>query len=69
MNAQQINETSKKRFGHDAISINPTAALWLADSILADTGKNVWKKISSMRNKVGAGTTFPEYGTSLFKTM
>lgn len=69
MNAAKINETSTKLYGYDAITIDPTAALWLAEAIREETGKNVYKCISNMRNKAGRGTMFPEYGSELFRTM
>jgi hypothetical protein len=69
MNSSTINKISTSRYGYDALTIDSTAALWLADHILQETGKNVYKRISNMRNKLGKGTMFPEYGTELFKTM
>jgi hypothetical protein len=69
MNAITINQISATRYGYDALTIDQTAALWLAEHIFKETGKNVYKRISNMRNKAGKGTAFPEYGTELFKTL
>lgn len=69
MNAKTINEISIRRYGYNVLAIDQVAALWLADHILTETGKNVYKRISNMRNKAGKGTAFPSYGTPLFKTM
>ena len=69
MKATEINKISKERYGYSTIEIGPTSALWLAEYILNKTGKNVYRLISNMRNKLGKGTVFPEYGTELFKTM
>jgi hypothetical protein len=41
----------------------------LAETIRKETGKNVYKRISNMRNRMGLGTTFPEYGSELFRTL
>ena len=69
MNATTINQISTTRYGYDATTIDPTAALWLAEHIQQTTGKNVYKRISRMRSKIGRGTDFPEYGPALFETM
>jgi hypothetical protein len=69
MNAAAINAISTKTYGYDALTIDATAALWLAETIRKETGKNVYKRISNMRNRMGLGTTFPEYGSELFRTL
>jgi len=69
MNAATINQISTSRYGYDALTIDPIAALNLANHILQETGKNVYKRISNMRNKYGKGTAFPSYGTELFNTL
>ena len=66
MTATQINTLSTSRYGHDAATISPVAALWLAQHILDTTGKNVMKKITRIRDKAGKYTPHPEYGTELF---
>ncbi len=66
MSIAKINQVSVAAFGQDTVALDPTAALWLAERILADTGKNVYSRISSHRNKAGKGTSFPAFGTALF---
>jgi len=68
-NIKSINDISIKRFGADVFAISPTACVWLADGILKDSGKNVYKRISAARGKFGIGTSFPEYGTELYRTL
>ena len=67
MTIAKINEVSAARYGYQINGLCPTSALWLAEHILETTGKNVYKTISAFRNKYGRGTSFPEYGTELFK--
>lgn len=69
MTANQINEYCTKVYGHGILEVNPLAALWVAERILNETGKSVYKTISRKRDKHGKGTTFPEYGTPLFNTL
>jgi hypothetical protein len=66
MPAAKINQVSVAAFGCDAVSLDPTAALWLAERIMRETGKNAYRRISNLRNKAGKGTDFPAYGTALF---
>jgi hypothetical protein len=67
MTINQINQVSAERYGFQVNGLCPTSALWLAEHILETTGKNVYKTISSFRNKYGRGTSFPAFGTELFK--
>jgi hypothetical protein len=69
MSIAKINEASLARYGVEISEVNPTTALWVADHILKTSGKNVWKRISNLRNKIGRGTDFPAFGTPLFDTM
>lgn len=64
-----INEIAIKTYGYNAIEIDATAALWLAENILASTGKNVFKKISNARWKAGKPTAFPSFGSALYKSL
>lgn len=67
MSIAKINEISAARYGKQINGLDPIAALWLAEHILLTTNKNVYKTISNFRNKYGLGTSFPEYGTELFR--
>lgn len=69
MSVSSINEIAIRTYGVSLLSLDPIAALWLAESILEKHGKNVFKTISNHRNKYGKGTTFPAYGTELFKAI
>ena len=69
MSIAKINTIASAQYDRQVNGLSPIAALWLADYILETTGKNVFKTISNFRNKYGLGTSFPEYGTDLFKTM
>jgi len=69
MTIAQINEVCIKTYGSELVSVNPTTALWLAERILSEKGVNVYRKISNRRNKVGAGTDFPQFGSEVFKTL
>lgn len=69
MNVNQINEVSAARYGFGVCGLDPMAALWLAEHILERFGVNVYKTISRLRHKNGKGTTFPEYGSDVFKSM
>ena len=67
MTINQINAVSAERFGFQINGLSPIAALWLAEHILKTTDKNVFKAISNFRNKYGLGTSYPEFGSELFK--
>lgn len=69
MTISQINAVCSEVYGCGILAINACTALWLAERILAEKGVNVFRKLSNHRNKYGAGTCFPEYGTDLFKTL
>ncbi len=69
MTIQQINAACSDAYGCGILAIDATGALWLAERIMSETGNNVFRKLSSHRNKHGKGTTFPAYGTPLFSTM
>jgi hypothetical protein len=65
----EINKTSIARFGHDALTVDPMTALWLATHVATASGCNgrqVHRRISNARNKIGKGTAQPEYGTICF---
>jgi hypothetical protein len=61
-----IDEIAIRTYGFSILALDPMAALWLAESILKNNGKNVFKRISNHRNKYGKGTMFPAFGTELF---
>lgn len=69
MTIQAINQVCCDTYGCGILAASPVAALWVCEKILTDSGLNVFKKVSSHRNRYGVGTTFPEYGTELFATM
>ena len=69
MTISEINAICANRFGSGVLAIDPLAALWLAEFILANRGLNVFKTISNRRHKFGKGTTFPEFGTPLFASL
>lgn len=69
MTIDKINAVAAREFGCGLLALSPIAALWLADKILEETGKNVYLQISRKRNRYGKGTAFPEFGTALFDTM
>lgn len=69
MTISQINAVCSEVYGCGLLAIDALGALWLAERILAEKGVNVFRKLSSHRNKMGKGTQFPEYGTELFKTL
>jgi len=69
MSIKKINEISVAKYGVQVVDLCSTSAMWLADLILVETGKNVYKTISNHRNKVGLGTAFPSYDTELFRAM
>ena len=69
MTIAKINQVCKARYGHEVSAVDSLCALWLAEHILETAGVNVFLRISNYRHKLGKGTTFPEYGTELFKTM
>jgi hypothetical protein len=66
MGIEQINEISSKRYGHPMLELEPTAALWLAEHILEEHHKNVYKTIANARAKLGKYTPFPVFGTPLY---
>jgi hypothetical protein len=67
MNTSKINEISLSHFGHPLIALDQTSALWLAEIILERTGKNVYRRISNVRHKLGKGTSFPVAWSNLWK--
>ena len=69
MTNKAINEFSTKTYGYGICEVCPTTALWVVEKILRDTGKNVYRKVSQHRNKIGRGTSFPVYGSEVFKSM
>jgi hypothetical protein len=69
MSIKKINEVSVAKYGVQVVELNATSAMWLADAILLETGKNVYKTISNHRNKLGLGTAFPSYDTELFRAI
>lgn len=66
MNMQKINEISKARYGHDVTEISPLTALWLAEFIFDELGKDAYKTISKIREKAGQMILYPEYNSRLF---
>ena len=60
-----INALSIKTYGAPMLSIDPTAALWLAEKVAESgvDGWSAWTRISRARNKIGKGTMFPTYGS------
>ena len=69
MSIKTINEICKSTFGHDILTVDPTAALWVAEAILEKHGVNAYKRISNARNKIGKGTVFPTFESPLFKNL
>ena len=55
MTIQQINNVCSDNYGCGILAIDPVGALWVAERILRDSGINVFKRISSHRNKYGIG--------------
>ena len=66
MNTSKINEISLAHFGQPIVALDPTAACWVAENIAETTGKNVYRRISNARNKMGKGTSFPVAGSYLW---
>jgi hypothetical protein len=69
MTIEQINNVCAERYSAGILAVNPTVALWLVSHIFDTTGLNVFHTVSRHRNKYGAGTDFPEFGTKLFSTL
>jgi hypothetical protein len=69
MTVQKINEVSSSVYGAGILAIDATAALWVVERILKDTGVNVYRTMSRYRHKYGMGTAFPEFGSAVFASM
>ena len=61
MSAAELNRRASERYGVGIMGLSPTAALWLAEHIKTETGRNVFRAIARLRNKYGAGTAYPEF--------
>jgi len=64
-----INAISHARYGIGVLSLLPVGALWLAEHILSEYGKNAFPTISEYRQDNGLDTTFPSFNSPLFKAM
>jgi hypothetical protein len=60
-NTATIEETCVARYGVSILAVSDTTALWLAELLTEQTGKNWWKAIASIRRKAGKDICFPEY--------
>jgi len=66
MSINEINEICKSTYGHDILAVDPTVACWVAENIAEATGKNVYRRISNARHKMGKDTKFPVGGSYLW---
>jgi hypothetical protein len=66
MSINEISAICKSTYGHDILAVDPTAACWVAENIAEATGKNVYRRISNARHKMGKGTSFPVAGSYLW---
>ena len=69
MTYNTIDAISQVRYGIGVLSLLPIGALWLAEHILDEYGKNVFSTISEYRQNNGLDTTFPTYNSPLFNAM
>lgn len=62
---EELNSIAIDRYGQKIVELPPYAALWLAEYIADQTGFNFYKKIKSIRKKMGLLTEQPGSGSIL----